>query len=130
MTRVATLPPRHVALWVPARLRVRLAVSTNWYRGVPLHEQLAVVADRSTLVARVVEGFFGGDVIDRDHGAVTAVLIGEAMWRLARNIPVVERYVEEIASDAFALLTAPSEARPGLSAVRARTAPQNRRIIA
>lgn len=123
------LPPCHWALWAPARLSIKLAVSTNWARGVPIHEQLAVVADRSTLVARVIEAFFGADVVDHNGQTSIAVLAGETMWRLARNLGAIENYVEEIDRDAFALLTAPAGARPGLSTVRARALLQDRTII-
>jgi hypothetical protein len=69
---LATLPDAHWALWLPARLVVRLGVSRVWLRGVSLNEVLAVVATETTLAGKIARRFFREAVIDpcRAHDVV------------------------------------------------------------
>jgi len=76
-----------------------------------------VIADDNTLVEHVVSRFFVASVVERQEDHVVAVLVGDQLWRLARNIPAVIRYVEEIPMNACPLVTAPKGSTPGISAV-------------
>jgi len=119
MTRA--LPPEHLQLWRACSLVVRLAVSHQVVQGRRLHELLVVIADDNTLVEHVVSRFFAASVVERQEDHVVAVLVGDQLWRLARNVPSVIRYVEEIPVHAFPLVTAPRGATPGISAVAVRS---------
>jgi len=115
------LPAAHLQLWRASSLAVRLAVTHEVVQGRRLHDLLVVVADDNTLVEQVVSRFFVASVVDHQDDRVVAVVIGEQLWRLARNVPSVIRYVEEIPREAFPLVTAPSGVTPGISAVAVRS---------
>lgn len=100
---------------------VRLAVSYQMVQGRRPHDLLVVIADDDTLVKEVVCRFFPGSVVEHQDDRVVAVLVGEQLWRAARNVPAVIRYVEEIPRDAFPLVTAPRGTTPGISAVTVRS---------
>lgn len=114
------LPAEHLRLWTESNLVVRLAVTHQVLQGRGLHDLLVVVADDGTLVEQVVCRFFGASVVEREDDHVVAVVVGDQLWRLARNVPSVIRYVEEIPMDAFPLVTAPAGHTPGISAVTAK----------
>lgn len=111
------LPPEHLRLWHECNLVVRLTVTHQVLRGHRLHDVLAVLADDGTLVQQIVARFFGNSVVEHQDGRVVAVLVGDQLWRLARNVSAVVRYVEEIPTNAFPLVTAPRGVTPGISAV-------------
>ena len=111
------LPPNHLHLWRQSSLVVRLAVSYQVLQGRGLHDLLVVVANDDTLVEQVLCRFFAASVVEHQNDHVVAVLVDDQLWRLARNVPSVIRYVDEIPGDAFPLVTAPRGATPGISAV-------------
>lgn len=111
------LPPAHLQLWQDCKLTVQLAVSHQVLHGCRLHDILAVVADDDTLVEQVVCRFFPVSIVEHKHDRVVALLVGEQLWRLARNVPSVIRYADQIPKDAFPLVTAPLHCIPGISAV-------------
>lgn len=114
------LPAEHLRLWQECNLVVRLTVTHQVLQGHRLHDLLAVLADDGTLVEHVVSRFFASSVVEHQDDRVVAVLVGEQLWRMARNVPAVVRYVEEIPTKAFPLVTAPKGATPGISAVSVR----------
>lgn len=115
------LPPEHLRLWREASLAVRLAVSYQVRQGRRLHDLLVVIADDDTLVEQVLCRFFAASVVEQENDQVVAVLVGEQLWRMARNVSSVMRYVEEIPVNAFPLVTAPLHCIPGISSVTVRS---------
>lgn len=100
---------------------VRLAVAHHVLQGRGLHDFVVVVADDNTLVEQVISRFFSVSVVEDDDDRVVAILVGDQLWKMARNVPAVVRYVEEIPAQAFPLVTAPLHCTPGISAVGVRS---------
>jgi hypothetical protein len=115
------LPEAHQALWLRARLIVKLAASQHYMANRSMNDVLAVIADADTLIADVVARFFGVQVVQQatDDEPLVAVLQGEASWRLLTNFPDAASYDIGLAGSAdFRVLTSPAGSRPGLSICR------------